>query len=32
MGVFAPMKLEDSDRLTVRGLSLTFYNRPADKQ
>jgi pSer/pThr/pTyr-binding forkhead associated (FHA) protein len=31
MGVFAPMKLEDSDRLTVRGLSLTFYNRPADK-
>jgi hypothetical protein len=25
------MKLEDSDRLTVRGLSLTFYNRPAEK-
>jgi len=31
MGVSAPMKLEDSDRLTVRGLSLTFYNRPAEK-
>ena len=31
MGVFAPMKLEDSDRLTVRGLSLTFYNRPAEE-
>lgn len=31
MGVVAPMKLEDSDRLTVRGLSLTFYNRPAEK-
>jgi hypothetical protein len=30
MGVIAPMKLEDSDRLTVRGLSLTFYNRPAE--
>jgi hypothetical protein len=30
-GVVAPMKLEDSDRLTVRGLSLTFYNRPVDK-
>jgi hypothetical protein len=25
------MKLEDSDRLTVRGLSLTFYNRPAEE-
>lgn len=31
MGVVAPMKLEDSDRLTVRGLSLTFYNRPAEE-
>lgn len=31
LGVSAPMKLEDSDRLTVRGLSLMFYNRPADK-
>lgn len=31
MGVVAPMKLEDSDRLSVRGLSLTFYNRPIDK-
>jgi pSer/pThr/pTyr-binding forkhead associated (FHA) protein len=31
MGVLAPMKLEDNDRLTVRGISLTFYNRPADK-
>jgi pSer/pThr/pTyr-binding forkhead associated (FHA) protein len=31
MGVSAPMKLEDSDRLTVRGLSMTFYNRPAEK-
>jgi predicted component of type VI protein secretion system len=31
MGVVAPMKLEDSDRLSVRGLSLTFYNRPVDK-
>jgi pSer/pThr/pTyr-binding forkhead associated (FHA) protein len=30
-GVFAPMKLEDNDRLTVRGLSLTFYNRAAEK-
>jgi predicted component of type VI protein secretion system len=30
-GVFAPMKLEDNDRLNVRGLSLTFYNRPAEK-
>lgn len=29
--VSAPMKLEDSDRLIVRGLSLMFYNRPADK-
>ena len=31
MGVVAPMKLEDSDRLSVRGLALTFYNRPVDK-
>lgn len=31
MGVSAPMKLEDNDRLSVRGLSLTFYNRPAEK-
>jgi pSer/pThr/pTyr-binding forkhead associated (FHA) protein len=31
MGVVAPMKLEDSDRLSVRGLSLTFYNRPAEE-
>ena len=31
MDVVAPMKLEDSDRLSVRGLSLTFYNKPADK-
>jgi pSer/pThr/pTyr-binding forkhead associated (FHA) protein len=31
MGVIAPMKLEDSDRLTVRGLSLMFYNRPPEK-
>jgi hypothetical protein len=31
MSVSAPMKLEDSDRLSVRGLSLMFYNRPADK-
>jgi predicted component of type VI protein secretion system len=31
LGVVAPMKLEDSDRLSVRGLSLTFYNRPVDK-
>jgi hypothetical protein len=31
MGVSAPMKLEDSDRLTVRGLPLMFYNRPAEK-
>jgi pSer/pThr/pTyr-binding forkhead associated (FHA) protein len=31
MGVVAPMKLEDNDRLTVRGLSLTFYNRAAEK-
>ena len=30
MPVSAPMKLEDSDRLTVRGLSLMFYNRPAE--
>ena len=30
MSVLAPMKLEDSDRLSVRGLSMTFYNRPAD--
>jgi len=30
-GVVAPMKLEDSDRLSVRGLSLTFYNRPAEE-
>jgi pSer/pThr/pTyr-binding forkhead associated (FHA) protein len=30
-GVIAPMKLEDSDRLSVRGLSLTFYNRPAEE-
>jgi pSer/pThr/pTyr-binding forkhead associated (FHA) protein len=31
MGVLAPMKLEDNDRLSVRGLSLTFYNRPVEK-
>lgn len=31
LGVLAPMKLEDSDRLSVRGLSLTFYNRPVEK-
>jgi hypothetical protein len=31
LGVFAPMKLEDGDRLSVRGMSLTFYNRPAEK-
>jgi hypothetical protein len=31
MGVFAPMKLEDGDRLTVRGLSMTFYNQSAEK-
>ena len=30
-GVVAPMKLEDNDRLSVRGLSLTFYNRPAEE-
>lgn len=31
MSVSAPMKLEDSDRLSVRGLSMMFYNRPAEK-
>jgi hypothetical protein len=32
MVVSAPMKLEDGDRLTVRGLSLTFYNQPEQQK
>ena len=32
MVVSAPMKLEDGDRLSVRGLSLMFYNQPEDQK